>query len=84
MERQLSAMSCPLSAIGSQGDCPESRELTAESPVPYAVLGLDVPAGVVGTPCGIRVPAPREIISCNSSGLDERDSAVCSEICFLK
>jgi hypothetical protein len=29
-------------------------------------------------------PAPREIISCNSSGLDERPRAVCNVISFLK
>ena len=39
--------------------------------------------GAVGPPWN-NEPAPREIISCSSSGFDERDSAVCSVISFLK
>ncbi len=45
--------------------------------------GLDLWPAIEGAGVGSE-PAPREIISCSSSGFDERDSAVCSEISFLK
>src|SRR5262249_42098305 len=63
----------------SRSVSPLSQTLCA---VPHAVLGRTPPAA--GGPCGNSAPAPREIISCSSSGFDERESAVCSEISFLK
>src|SRR5581483_2615952 len=52
-------------------------------PLHYAGRGRG-PAGGEVDPCGKIAPAPREIISCSSSGFDERESAVCNVITFLK
>ena len=69
-------------SVGFQ-DQPEARYARTISPSTTATGSLHYRLAVAVLPAG-RKPCPRLIMSCNSSAMDERASAVSSVICFWK